>query len=457
MMFLTDLCRAREIGANCLFLEIGPFRIIVDAGLHPKYAGWQATPFFDNIPFDSIDFILLTHCHLDHLGALPVIAERQPSATILASIPSHLLLGRLLGNSYNVMMRQKEELSITEYPLYPLNAIGVLERRVLNMAYGKPRIFKDKKNNLEITFFEAGHVVGAAGIQIKYNGKSLFLTGDVLFEKQYTLPGAHFPETSHDVLILETTRGASVRTKSRSEEVERLIQTIATTLARGGSCLIPAFALGRMQEVIAILHHAYAADRLPKVPIFCSGLGMALVEYFDYISRRTGLCQFRDTLIKDLNIRMLKDALTPGKPLKKSAIYILSSGMLVENTPSYTTAAALAGDERHSLCFVGYCDPETPGGALLNAKLGEPFTFGVLDYTTPLKAHVERFDLSGHADREELVAFAKKINPKTLILTHGEAEARDWFLKTLPTVLPQTHIVDPMPGERYDLLKNLTI
>jgi Cft2 family RNA processing exonuclease len=321
------------------------------------------------------------------------------------------------------------------------------------MAYKKPRVFVDKGETIEFTFYSAGHVAGAAGISIKYKNEKCFISGDVLFKDQRTIPGAQFPDEKHDVLVLETTRGNTERQpgKTRETEITRLLDMIAETLDNGGSCLIPAFALGRMQEIIAILHQAYREDRLPKVPIFCSGLGMALVEYFDHIARRTGLIRFRESMVHDLGIRTIKEPLTPGKAPKKQAIYILSSGMLVENTPSYTAAAALAGDHRNTFCFVGYCDPATAGGELMATPPGESFVFKALDYATPLKARVERFDLSGHADREELVDFAKKMNPGTIVLTHGEPEARDWFLKHFAETAPQTHVIDPIPGERFSL------
>ncbi len=452
-MYITDLCRKREIGANCILLEIGPYRLLIDAGLHPKYAGWEATPDFSSLPANSLDFILLTHCHLDHVGSLPLIAERHPNASILTSIPSQLLLGRILINSHSVMKRQKEALKINEYPLYSLQAIGCLERRILNMAYKRPRVFSDKNDSIEITFYAAGHVAGAAGISIKYNNKSCFISGDVLFQDQETLPGAQFPEEPHDVLILETTRGATERLAqhSREQEIQRLIDTIADTLDNGGSCLIPAFAFGRMQEVMAIIHRFTQSKDLPKVPIFCSGLGMALVEYFDHISRRTGLLRFREKILKDMGIRTLKEALTPGKTLKKQAIYILSSGMLVENTPSYMAAAALLGDKRHSFCFVGYCDPDTPGGELLMSPPEESFYFKALDYAAPIHASIERFDLSGHADRDELIQFAQAMNPSTVVLTHGEAAARDWFIQKLTNTLPASKVIDPVPGQRLQI------
>jgi Cft2 family RNA processing exonuclease len=134
-----------------------------------------------------------------------------------------------------------------------------------------------------------------------------------------------------------------------------------------------------------------------------------------------------------------------------SALYIVSSGMVVERTPSYIIAAGLAGNARNTLGFVGYCDPETPGGRILAAKTGETFLFDELNLKTKLKAHVERFELSGHADREELVDFAVQCNPRAIVLTHGDPPARAWMGKTLAGKLPQSKILDPVPLQPYQV------
>lgn len=452
-MFITDLCRNREIGANALLIEIGPYRILVDSGLHPKQVGYPATPDFSHIPPGDLDFIFLTHCHLDHVGSLPVIAERHPEAIVLTSIPTQMIIGRILANSHSVMKRQKEELDIHEYPLFGLKAIDKLQERILPMVYGKPRTFNHKNVPLQITFYQSGHVAGAAGVSLKCKHESVFLTGDVLFDSQLTLPGAQFPKESHNVLIMETTRGATERhpSRSRHHETLRLLDVVAETLDDGGSCLIPAFAFGRMQEMVALIHQATKEKLLPKVPIFCSGLGMALMEYFDLISRKTQLVKFRTKMMRELGIRRLASTLIPGNTPKKPSIFLLSSGMLVEKTPSYAAAAAILNDPKSSICFVGYCDPDTPGGKLQATAPGEPFSFDDLKYVTPLKAFVDRFDLSGHADRDQLMDFAQHMDPRTIILTHGEPEARDWFLDSLAENMPSTKVIDPIPGKRFSV------
>lgn len=410
-------------------------------------------PDFSLVEDYSLDFILVTHCHLDHIGSLPVIAERNPNARLLTTFPSQILLPRMLRNSHNVMRRQRDELGIKEYPLYTRSQIDTIESRIMPMPFGKGRIFEDRDEPIEITFHQAGHVVGASGCSIKYKHQNIFITGDVLFDNQRTLPGARFPEEECDVLVMETTRGCVERPEdySRKAEVERLLERINHTIESGGSILIPTFALGRMQELLALFYDARKAGTLADAPIFCSGLGMSLVDSFDEIARKTNLVQFRRRILHELKVKPLKKIPKPGSRPPEPTIYLVSSGMVVPNTPSYKTAAALLGDPHNSICFVGYCDPETPGGELQSKHQGDSFLFETLDYTTTVRAHIERFDLSGHADRNELLNFAQKLDPRTIVLTHGDPEARDWFFDELIAFSPKTVIIDPVPGEATDI------
>ena len=130
-------------------------------------------------------------------------------------------------------------------------------------------------------------------------------------------------------------------------------------------------------------------------------------------------------------------------------IFLVSSGMMVENTPSYVLASGLLGESNNSILFVGYCDPSTPGGKLLEASRGETFDFDALDVIQKTEAKVSKFDLSGHANRDELIAYAKKISPRAVILHHGDPEAREWFKQNLEN--EPFSIYDPEPLKTYDI------
>lgn len=452
-MKLIDLNADGGIGANSLYVQLGDFHLVIDSGLHPKKVGRVAAPNLRPLQGVKLDLILITHCHLDHIGSLPLLMRDQPDTPAVMTLPSHLLIERMLHNSANVMMREREEKGVTDYPLFTHEEIDRVAPRFFPHGFNNPRKFSGARDDIEFTFHPAGHIPGAAGIEIQHKHRRIFFTGDVLFNTQRILDGAKFPTGRFDTLVTETTHGATEKPPghTRSKEMIRLVETINTTLQRGGSVLIPVFALGRMQEIMAILHDARKFNRLADAPIFASGLGMDLADYFDQICKKTGLVHFTRSILKDLKVKKSPRDLVAGKEPSQQGIYVVSSGMVVENTPSYILASCLAGNAKHSICFVGYCDPDTPGGQLLAAHNGDQFLFDAVNVKTRVRAHIERFEFSGHATRDELVNFAEKCSPRSVVLTHGDPPARAWFKEQLTEKLPKAKILDPVPLQTYQV------
>lgn len=450
-MKITDLNRDGGIGANALFVQIGDLNLLVDSGLHPKRVGRIAAPDTSPLRGITLDLIIITHCHLDHIGSLPVIMREQPGTPVIMSTSSRMLIERMLHNSANVMMRQREEENIPEYPLFTHDEIDRCAKRFVGLQFGHAKHFRGAKDEIEIILHPAGHVAGAAGVELRHKHRQIFFTGDVLFEAQRTLPAAKFPAGHFDTVVLETTRGNTDRPagKERGNEVARLLACINDTIQRGGSALVPVFALGRMQEIFAILNDARKFGRLVECPVYATGLGVDLADYFDEIARKTQHVQFSRSILKELRIKPVPRKLTPGEDPKENALYIVSSGMMVEKTPSYTLASGLVGHARNTIAFVGYCDPDTPGGQLLASKPGDDFLFDAAHVKSKVKAKIERFELSGHAEREELVEFAVQTGARSVVLTHGDPPARAWFVEQLGQKMPQSRVLDPVPLQTY--------
>ncbi len=452
-MKLIDLNRDGGIGANCQLVQFGDLRVLVDCGMNPKKMGRASIPDLAQLRGQQLDLIIITHCHLDHIGGLPVAMREHPDTPVIMSTSSRMLLERMLHNSANVMMRQKEENNIPDYPLFTHDEIDRCAGRMHGLPFGHAKKFRGNKDEIEVIFHHAGHVAGAAALEIHYKHRQILFTGDVLFEHQRTLPGAKFPAGHFDTLVMETTRGMTERPagKERVHEIARLIASINETIKRGGSFLIPVFALGRMQEILSVIHDARKFGQLEECPIFASGLGMDLADYFDEISRKTRHVSFNRSIIKELKIKPTPRKLNPGEDPKQNALYIISSGMLVERTPSYTLASGLLGHAHNTIGFVGFCDPDTPGGKLLAARHGDTFIFEAAHVKTKVKARVERFELSGHADREELLEFAIQTEARCVVLTHGDPLARAWFSDQLGIQAPKIKVIDPVPLQPYQI------
>jgi Cft2 family RNA processing exonuclease len=125
--------------------------------------------------------------------------------------------------------------------------------------------------------------------------------------------------------------------------------------------------------------------------------------------------------------------------------------MMVENTPSYVLASGLIAHARNTIGFVGYCDPDTPGGRLLLSKPGDTIVFEKIHVKAKLKARIEKYELSGHADREELLEFAVQTGARSIVLTHGDPPARAWFAEELARQAPKSKVIDPVPLKTYQV------
>ncbi len=305
-MRITDLNSGREIGANCMLAEFGGLRFVIDCGMHPKHAGKQALPRLDLIP-GNVDGVILTHCHLDHLGSLPLLVRQHPGTRVFTSGASALFARRLLANSVQVMKRQREETGNVDLPLYVEQDIERVEHALTAVPIANPRKIGQGGEEIILTFHLAGHVAGAVGLMIEHRKKRHFFTGDVHFQAQRTVGGAQFPRQPVDTLVMECTRGATTTIPdiSRGKEEARLIRSINRVVDDGGSVLLPAFAFGRMQEILKLLDESAAEGNLVDVPIFCSGLGMDLCGYLEEASKKTKQVNFSQKVLRELGVQSL--------------------------------------------------------------------------------------------------------------------------------------------------------
>lgn len=447
-MIYTDLNTDIDVGASAHLLEIGGFSALVDCGMHPKKIGIEGLPDLKKIGDDTLDFIALTHSHLDHVGALPIVAEHQNMAHILMGEVTSDLTLRMLRNSRNVMAKQREELGIKEYPLFGFSQIDAIKNKILPFTLNHPRAFENSANRVEIEFYRAGHIPGATAISFKTPKESVLFTGDISFHPSQLIKGSSIPDGKFDVLVMETTRGEIERQENVTyeSECERFVTSVGRVLDDGGSVLIPAFALGRMQEVLQLIKNGKRSGEIAAdTHVYCAGLGIDISEYLLRESRKNNGVSF-DKTAYDL-IEPFREKIVPAQDFSKKGIYVLGSGMLLENTPSYVAASALMEHPQNAIFFVGYCDPDTPGGRLLKKAKGDTtFAFQNLGYIAKVNCRIDRFDLSSHADRRELLDFALRCDPRVIVLTHGSEDARAWFMDEIMDVAPHITIIIPRPG-----------
>lgn len=439
-----------EIGGNSYTLNLDGETILLDAGMHPKEEGPDALPRYQAIPYDSADAIVISHSHLDHIGTLPVAQREHPSAPVFLTAPCAALGEALLHNSVNVMSSQREELGIQEYPLYHHREIDYAQDRWMLRDYERPfTIDPHGESDTEITFYDAGHILGSAGVLIEKDNKTVFYTGDVNFQGHTLIKGARFPELDEpDLLIMETTRGVDERPTdyTRADQEELFAKAISDALEAGGSALIPVFAIGKTQEVLTMIDNFKADGRIPShTPVFIGGLSTKMTVIYDSFSDSTRRHRPNFEILRDMDVHTGNKRRRTPIEYKPGAIYCLSSGMMSEKTISNVFARGFLQNAKNSLLFVGYAEHSTPGGIIKNASTGDIIR---LDGThkVQLNCVVEDFDFSGHARREELLDFAVKARPKKVLLVHGDPPAAAWFKERLDALLPDSEIIIPQPG-----------
>jgi Cft2 family RNA processing exonuclease len=458
-MRIINLNPDTDIGASAWFVEIDGHRLLMDAGTHPKREGHASLPLYQAIAKEEVDAIAISHCHHDHVGSLPLAIRQFPRAHVLLTELSYFLIERVLHNSVNVMKRQRDEMGIKEYPLYShdeLDDIAPLfqgykyNREIDWAAHHKGRAGLPSPT---LEFYDAGHALGSAGIMVRGSKETLFYTGDVAFRDQTILKGARFEDLQADVLIMETTRGnrATAAGFTREAEIERLTNALHVVLARKGCVLIPTFALGRTQEILALLALLMRTGKLQNQPIYIGGLGRVFTEIYDLEAHRAHRQHQNLRLTEALNLIVLEKGQAEKMKLSGGRIFVVTAGMMSEHTAAHDLAARMIGDERQAIFFVGYADPDTPGGRLKAAKAGETFTFSGSAGEVTKRCQIEDFDLTAHANREELLDFVGQISPRAVLLGHGDADSRQWFEDQIRTRHPKIKVIQPEPGKSVEV------
>ena len=451
---ITNLNPADTIGASAWLIETGGHHILLDAGTAPGVEGRAGLPLYSQVADVDIEAVAISHCHQDHCGSLPVALRHFPRARALMTEPSYFLIERVLHNSVNVMKRQKVEQGIADYPLYHHGEVDELSYLFQGFKYGKEEpwgVVSPKTAGFSpptISFHHAGHVLGSAGLRVAHQKESPFYTGDVCFHDQTLSPKADFEGISADLLLMESTRGSTETPSgfSREAELERLIHSIRDGLEGGGGVLVPVFALGRTQEILAAIALAMEAGELNRQPVYIGGLGRVFTEIYDLVSPRAPCLRPDLNLHEALDLQVL-EARKVNQMNLKGKLFVITAGMMSEHTMSHELTVRMAPEGAHSILFVGYAAPDTPAGALRAAPRGMPFHFSPSAGQLVRHCHMESFDLSAHAGREELVDFAVGMAPRTVILGHGEPEARAWIEEALRDRLPRLNILQPAPGE----------
>lgn len=425
-MEITFLGGADEVGASSILIEIAGRRVLIDAGIRPTpKARWGLAG--DQLPDLSyiersggLDAILVTHAHTDHTGALELVSERYPAAPVYAT-PMTIELTRVLHqDARRIMATRLEEEG--ELPLFDEVATDRLMAAFAPVALNQPLTLAP---GLTATWFHAGHIAGAAMIGLAAAEGRVLISGDISISPQRTVDGARPPRFGADVLILESTYGGRLHANRHVEE-QRLVETVAAITAAGGKVLIPAFALGRAQEILLTLGEYQRQGELAGVPVWADGMVRAVCEAYRRHPEALPLAlqeqgaAFFGAMIQPVTSAAQRNALIwePGP-----AVIVSSSGMLAGG-PSVAYARALAGRPENAILLTGYQDEESPGRRLQEMAQRGSGTLRLGKDKVDVQCKLATYSLSAHADAGQLVSFVETLDPAQVFLVHGDAAAR---------------------------------
>lgn len=448
-MKLTILGGGSEVGASCLLLTIDGTDILVDCGV--KCSGSGGLPCFSLLEGHSPAAIVLTHAHLDHSGALPIVKPSFPGAPVFMTPPTLDLVSILLQDSLKIMNSASEREG--EIPLYTDSAVAAVLSDAFPVGFGNTVAIPG--TDVKFTFYPAGHILGAAIVVFEGNEGSAVVTGDFSMQDQITVPGVRRPPGRRRVVITESTYGNRLHADRRIEE-RKLAEKITSVVTSGGKVLIPAFALGRAQEVIMALSMAMERGG-EKFPVFVDGMVLkvcnAYSDHPNYLSpvmarkvRKFGNPFFKiHDNIRSVSSPKERERIADGPP----CCVISSSGMLTGG-PSQFYAARFAESDKNMIAITGYQDEESPGRQLLDLADGTGSTIVLDGRQVSVRCAVEKYNLSAHADSTEIAGFVHAFRPSEVVLVHGDLKARSALADSL-TAMRCGRIYLPENGDEIDL------
>ncbi len=459
-MIFVPLGDTEAIGASCLFLKIEDTGLVLDAGADPDEEGPASLPHFDLVHRNHgwyVDHAIITHAHHDHIGALPVLIEHFPHVMVHMTRATRDLADFVLPASARLQRRRLREGTAAHQPLYDEKLLEVQSYLYLTHELEKPFDVTGLRAETPVTaqFYNSGHILGSAGVLLTFEEdgapRRVFYSSDTSLRPQSIIPGGDYPDPPVDVLILESTLGAdpeAEQTTRRTEE-KKFADALRRVVARGGTALVPVFALGRAQEMLALIDRFKERGTIPEdVPVYTAGGMRAIADLYDktrYVTPRLD----PDFQVFGVEQRRLPRSYA-GKQnaLEGPSIHVASSGMMFEGSLSNWVAQQIVEDAHNAVFLVGFAKEDSPAARLLEAaeQGAREVVLDKMIGPQKLKCEVERFRFSGHSHRRDLIQLVERLQPAKVVLVHGEEEARHWMADNIRFFYPHVEVLLPEAG-----------
>ncbi len=459
---LTFWGAAGEVTGSMHLLEAAGGRFLLDAGL---FQGRRVEAAKKNaeLPFDPrrIDAIILSHAHIDHAGRLPLLVRHGFHGPIYTTPASRDLCAIMLPDSAHIQMKDAEYLArrgkalgVESQPLYNLADAVAVQDLIVGQPY---RRVCHLRKHLAFEFTEAGHILGSASVNLRVTedgGHRIVFSGDIGRKNLPIIRDPDPPVGPVDTLIIESTY-ADRDHESTDQAEQRLGEVIRRVAARGGKILIPAFAVGRTQEVVYSIHQLYRAGAIPNIPVFVdSPLAVDATTVFrmhpEVFDRREKLIERMDSIFDFPLLQYVRDVADSKRlnSINGPAIIISASGMAEAGRILHHLANHVS-DHRNMVLFIGFQAEHT-----LGRRIQEGATeIKIFGETVTRRAEVETIGgYSAHADRTELREWVKALGGpvKRAFVVHGEPEAAE-AMRTLLLESGVGEVTVPRLGESFVL------
>jgi KH/beta-lactamase-domain protein len=414
---MTALGGFRQVGRSSILVQTKRSNVLLDCGTDP---GSNNKPFFDSPEFDlgKIDAVVLSHAHIDHCANIPYLYDKGYAGPLYCTPPTRDLMVLLCLDYIDVCHKNGVE-------TYPKKAVEKAVKHSVTLNYGE---VSDITNDMRLTFQPSSHLLGSSltHLHIGEGLHNILYTGDFKYGPTRLFDPAETRFQRIETVIMESTYGAAVDNMPSRRDVEQnLLNTINATLKEGGKVLIPSFAVGRAQEIMAIL-----AQTGFNHPVYMEGMvwdataiHTAYPEYLSKYLQRDIFHRGRNPFINDIFKRVAPRERDKIIESSEPCVIIATSGMLIGG-PAVEYLKAFAHDRKNKLVFSGYQAEGTLGSRIqkgwrsipMNGKEGK-------NRTLELKLQVDTVHgMTGHASRRELMAYIKNLTarPERIIVNHGE-------------------------------------
>lgn len=426
-MRITFLGAAGTVTGSKYLFEAGGRRVLVDCGLFQGYKQLRLRNWAP-LPLDParIDTVVLTHAHLDHSGYLPLLVRNGFSGKVICTESTAELCGILLIDSGHLMEREAEFANRHGFskhkpalPLYTERDAADALKRLQSMPFDKSF---NIGGGIMLRFLYAGHILGAAMLQFSYDGRTMLFSGDLGRPHGATMLDPERVRRA-DALLVESTYGD--RAHDPRDPEDALAEVIDRTAGRGGTVLIPSFAVGRTQTLLYHIHRLKQARRIPDLPVFLDS-PMA-IDASEIFCRHTNDHRLTAAEARAAcNVARYIHSVDDSKALDAShvpKIVISASGMATGGRVIHHLKV-LAPGPRNTILFAGYQAGGTRGAAMV-AGAKEVKIHGAY---IPIRAEVDNLDmLSAHADADEIMDWLGgfEVPPALTCIVHGEPAAAD--------------------------------